>query len=128
MARGRVNNIVSCPLGCGQRMIPKETAAHCLVCDLRESVCTNNCGETKIFLKDMQSHLTYDCRRRLVTCGDCSRNDVVFEEMESHLADFCTFRFVKCPLGCGKEKRFYDLEVFLFVIFDMIKYVLYFNI
>ena len=26
VSRGRVNNIVSCPLGCGQRMVPRETA------------------------------------------------------------------------------------------------------
>jgi len=103
--------VVTCPLGCGKRMTAKETAQHCTVCDLREVSCVNNCGETKLMLKDMDSHLNFDCSRRLVTCKDCADPKVVYEEMELHLTDLCTFRFVQCPLGCGKEKRFFDLEV-----------------
>jgi len=110
VSRGRVNNVVTCPLGCGKRMTAKETAEHCKVCDLREVSCVNNCGETKLMLKDMDSHLQFDCFRRPITCKDCADPKVVFEEMEMHLADLCTFRFVQCPLGCGKEKRFFDLE------------------
>jgi hypothetical protein len=110
VARGRVNNIVSCPLGCGERLTPKQIEQHCLICDIRESICPNNCGELKLLHKDSSYHLIYDCIARLVPCKDCAQS-CVLKDMNTHLSEFCPSRYVLCPLGCGQKKKFVELEV-----------------
>ena len=109
VARGRVTNIVSCPLGCGKRMFPHEREEHSSVCEVREINCPRDCGVKDIMHKSLNDHLNLFCNKRLVSCNDCGF-DCEFIEMNNHLSNLCIKRFIDCPLGCGKQKKFIEMD------------------
>jgi hypothetical protein len=109
ISRGRVNNIVKCPIGCGMNMIPREQEAHCLVCEWRSAVCPNDCGDPRLMAKEMPDHLERYCGRRILMCEDCD-NNMEARDMEKHKAELCTHRLVPCPLGCGYDCKLCDLD------------------
>ena len=109
VSRGRVNNSVNCPLGCGIPMFKYEIKEHLLVCEWRKVACPNDCEDTTLLSKEMPDHLERKCSRRLIECDQCEE-DVEARMMEDHKANHCNCRMVDCELGCGYACRFCDLE------------------
>ena len=109
ISRGRVNNVVKCPIGCGMNMFPREQEAHCVVCEWRPAECPNECGDSRLMWKEIPDHLERFCGRRILMCHDCDM-DLEARDMDLHRAEHCTGRLVPCPLGCGYDCKFADLD------------------
>ncbi len=108
MSRGRVTDLISCPLGCGEQMIPRAVSSHLTTCGNRMLPCPKDCGELRVMFKEIQSHLTYDCIRRIVYCEACDEGTEQ-RQMAEHLEKHCAHRIVTCPLQCGKQKKFLEI-------------------
>lgn len=114
VSRGRVNNTVRCPIGCGAELLPRQAGAHCLVCEWREVECTLGCGIKRLSAKELADHVKDSCVKRLITCKHCSVM-CMYDEMPVHLTESCDFRIIPCPNRCGKNYQAYDMERHLMV-------------
>jgi hypothetical protein len=108
ISRGRVNNVVKCPLGCGMNMAPREQEAHCVVCEWRPAKCPNDCDDHTLMHKEMPDHLERFCGRRILQCQEC---EVEYEARlkEKHDSELCAHRLVPCSLGCGYDCKLCDI-------------------
>lgn len=112
--RGDINNFVSCPLGCGLRLLNYMRAQHTSdECECRFVNCPNGCGANNIMHKELGRHLSSECPRRMIQCDLCSEM-VIQEDLPAHKVESCPSRLTHCPNnGCGKEMPFQDLELHL---------------
>ena len=108
VSRGRVNNTIKCPLGCGMDMFPREQIEHCKVCEWRPASCPNECGDERLMYKEMPDHIERFCQRRILQCQECEET---FEArlLEKHNTELCPHRLVPCSLGCGYDCKLCDL-------------------
>lgn len=109
VARGRVDELTRCPLGCGKDMQSWDVEAHLLVCLLRVVECPLCCGQRLIMAKELGEHVASECLRRRVPCDDCS-DLVEVRDMQAHKDNECVHRFVLCNLGCGQSKKVYEMK------------------
>jgi len=105
--RGRVNESVTCPLGCGLAMYNYEVREHIIICDCRDANCPRNCGAINLMERDIKEHMEMLCVKRPVRCEQCSEQ-VPLNEKDEHLVKTCPFRLVPCTLGCGLECKAVD--------------------
>ena len=100
--RGEVQTLISCPNGCGARLVSDYKAVHLEVCSMREITC-KECSERLAFLEE-EEHLKTSCRRRLVVCTECGETYRLDVETV-HKRDKCLHRLLLCSNGCGDRKK-----------------------
>lgn len=109
VSRGKVDELVRCPLGCGKDMLPYDVNRHLQVCMLRIVVCPMECGERLLMAKELEEHQISSCIRRKVFCEDC-QDPTEFRHLVDHKAERCIHRYVDCNLGCGQQKKVYEMK------------------
>ena len=108
-SRGNVNDMITCPNGCGKFIFSYDFIEHNPVCRLREVVCENNCGMTRILFKDLEEHIASECTHRLTTCSLCSAA-MPLCNISSHESKDCKNRLVPCGLGCGLKVKAVEMN------------------
>ena len=109
VARGRVDELTRCPLGCGADMQSWDVDDHLKVCGLRVVECPQLCCQRLIMAKELQEHMVAECVRRKVPCDDCN-DPIEFRDIQAHKDNECIHRFVPCNLGCGQSKKVYEMK------------------
>ena len=107
--RGRVDEYVRCPRGCGASFIKEETALHEFDCPNRVVKCPLECGERLLMFKELDHHVEQECVRRIVPCQHCGEK--AEERLQPrHYETTCRYRYVPCVLGCGKDIQVIEMK------------------
>lgn len=108
VTRGRIEDNISCPLGCGLTMFSHERKAHVLICPFREVECPLKCGVRRLMEKEVEGHTANECEMRLLKCEKCEQQYVCKEE-DDHMSNKCPQRVLYCSLGCGNQLKQRDM-------------------
>jgi ankyrin repeat protein len=109
LTRGRVNNQITCPNGCGKILFAHEKTAHLAECVYRIVPCPNNCSRTDLLFKEIPEHCSLYCEYRKIPCEQC-HEDVELGQLKMHQAEECNYRKVACPLKCDKVVIFCEVN------------------
>lgn len=87
--------------GCSAKMILGRYQDHLQQCPFQAIPCSNkDCGEA-VLRRDLQEHLSTDCRFREERCLYC-RKDVVVVNLQNHEENLCPEFPVSCPNKCSQ--------------------------
>lgn len=109
LTRGKVNNLVTCSIGCGAILSPYDMDKHLQVCPLRTVPCPRHCAIDNLFAKEVDDHIANHCVYRTTACPDCGEV-VIAVDLPKHLDTTCPYRIVNCPNYCGKTYQAIELD------------------
>lgn len=87
--------------GCKRTVVLKDLEAHLETCGYVPVACPCGCG-LQVSKRELASHLTTTCERRLVTCNFC-QDEIVFKDVQDHNG-VCNKIPVTCP-HCKEQVR-----------------------
>lgn len=102
LTRGRVNNQITCPNGCGKILYLAEKKGHLEICQYRIVPCPNNCSRHDLQYRELSDHIKTDCENRLIACEKC-RTEFPLGYQSTHDTEDCIYRIIECPYKCGKK-------------------------
>ena len=74
-------------------------------CGFVEVDCLFECNDSPLFKKDLDRHLTSECKMRTYECGYCGERDHYVNIQESHYSDCPEFP-LPCPNNCSEVETF----------------------
>jgi ankyrin repeat protein len=107
--RGRVDEFIRCPRGCGESFIKEDLNYHEGICINRIVKCPLQCGTRLLMFKELAHHENQECVRRIVPCQHCG--EMAEERLQpKHYDTTCRYRYVPCVLGCGKDIQVIEMK------------------